>query len=218
MAKVEKNVRLIEIARNLENVPWCDEYEKIISGMNYDWMVPELASGRHKARILQMQYNNCLSVDSTPESVTAEKDKILRKLLGKVGRDSYIESLLVEYGCNISVGDRFFANYNLTILDCSLVIIGDRVMVGPNVSIYTATHDTSITSRRADINYALDVSIGNDCWIGGNVIILPGVHIGEGCTIGAGSVVTKSIPAYSVAVGNPARVIKQVEKPTEDEY
>jgi acetyltransferase-like isoleucine patch superfamily enzyme len=85
-------------------------------------------------------------------------------------------------------------------------------MFGPNVSILSATHQTDVQSRRDGIEFALPVSIGDDCWIGGNVSILPGVKIGNGCTIGAGSVVTKSIPAYSVAVGSPARVIRKVEE------
>jgi acetyltransferase-like isoleucine patch superfamily enzyme len=98
-----------------------------------------------------------------------------------------------------------------TILDCALVTIGDRVLFGPNVSIYTATHETDIQSRRDNIEYAKPITIGNDCWIGGNVVVLPGVNIGKGCTIGSGSVVTKDIPDWSVAVGSPARVIKKVD-------
>lgn len=93
-----------------------------------------------------------------------------------------------------------------------MVEIGDRVMFGPNVSILSATHQTDVQSRRDGVEFALPVFIGNDCWIGGNVSILPGVTIGNGCTIGAGSVVTKSIPAFSVAVGSPARVIKKVQE------
>ena len=100
---------------------------------------------------------------------------------------------------------------SLTILDCALVTIGDRVMFGPNISIYTATHDTDVRSRQLQIELAFGVTIGDDCWIGGNVTILAGVNIGKGCTIGAGSTVTKDIPDWSVAVGVPARVVKKVE-------
>lgn len=117
---------------------------------------------------------------------------------------------MVDYGCNISFGDRFYANFNLTILDCGLVTIGDRVMCGPHVSIFAATHETEVQSRRDNIEYAKPVIIGDDCWIGGHVIILPGVTIGKGCTIAAGSIVTKDVPAWSVAMGSPAKVVKKV--------
>jgi acetyltransferase-like isoleucine patch superfamily enzyme len=96
------------------------------------------------------------------------------------------------------------------ILDCALVTIGNRVMFGPNVSIYAATHENEVESRRQNIEYARPVTIGDDCWVGGNVTIMPGVTIGKGCTIGSGSVVTKDIPEFSVAIGSPARVVKKV--------
>ena len=96
-------------------------------------------------------------------------------------------------------------------LDCSLIIIGDRVSFGPNVNILSATHETSVDSRRNGVEFAKEVIIGDDCWIGASVTILAGVNIGEGCTVGTGSVVTRHIPPFSVAVGSPARVIKQVE-------
>jgi acetyltransferase-like isoleucine patch superfamily enzyme len=104
----------------------------------------------------------------------------------------------------------FFANFNFTVLDCGLVTIGNTVLLGPNVSIMNATHETEVQSRRENIEYAKKVVIGDDCWIGGHVVILPGVTIGQGCTIAAGAVVTKDIPAWSVAMGVPARVVKKV--------
>jgi len=96
------------------------------------------------------------------------------------------------------------------VLDCGLVTIGDRVMIGRTVSIYSATHETEVQSRRENVEYTRPVTIGDDCWIGGHVVILPGVEIGKGCTIAAGSVVSKSIPPWSVAMGAPARVVKKV--------
>lgn len=105
---------------------------------------------------------------------------------------------------------------SFTVLDTSLVVIGDRVQFGPNVSIYTAGHDTSILSRRKFVEFGHPVFIGDDCWIGGNVTILPGVTIGEGCTIGAGSVVTKDIPPFSVAVGSPCKVRKTIQSAEEE--
>ena len=103
-------------------------------------------------------------------------------------------------------------NDSTVILDCSLVLIGHRVMFGPNVSIFAATHETEVSSRRENIEFARKVVIGDDCWIGGGTVILPGVTIGKGCTIGAGSVVSRDIPAWSVAMGSPARVVKKVQE------
>jgi len=100
---------------------------------------------------------------------------------------------------------------SLVILDCGMVTIGDRVMFGPFVSIFAATHETDVQSRRDGVEYAKSVTIGDDCWIGGNTTIMPGVTIGKGCTIGAGSVVTKDIPDFCVAIGTPAKVVKRVD-------
>ena len=144
-------------------------------------------------------------------TLVTERQKQLESFLGCVGKEVVIEPPFnVDYGCNLSIGDRLYANFNFTVLDSALVTIGDRAMIGPNVGIYCATHETEVESRRQNIEYAKEVTIGDDCWIGGNVVILPGVHIGQGCTIGASSVVTKDVPAWSVAVGSPARVVKKV--------
>lgn len=159
------------------------------------------------------KYNNYFPDDPEAdfESLTEVRKNMLKQFLGHVGDGVFIEpSLAVDYGCNIRLGDRFYSNFNLTILDCALVTIGDRVMFGPNVSILTATHETEVQSRRDDVEYAKPITIEDDCWIGGNVVILPGVIIGQGCTIAASSVVTKNIPAWSVAMGAPARVVKKV--------
>ncbi|CAD0025151.1 unnamed protein product [Aureobasidium pullulans] len=220
-----KNEAIIARARDLANVPWCEEYEKMISGMlncltlrllnnsSYNAFVPELLTGRFRARKLASQYNAPIPDEMTEDELMSKRAEILKKFFGSLGKNSCIEPPLnVDYGCNILVGDDFYSNFGLTILDCCLVEIGDRVMFGPNVSILSATHQTDVQSRRDGVEFALPVFIGDDCWIGGNVSILPGVTIGNGCTIGAGSVVTKSIPAFSVAVGSPARVIKKVQE------
>jgi acetyltransferase-like isoleucine patch superfamily enzyme len=151
--------------------------------------------------------------DLNIENITKRRAEMLKGFLGYVGDDEvFIEPpFRVDYGPNMSVGKRFYANFNLTVLDSAIVTIGDRVMIGPNVMISTATHETEVASRRACIEYAYPINIGDDCWIGGGVTILPGVTIGEGCTIGAGSIVTRDVPAWSVAVGSPARVVKKVQ-------
>jgi acetyltransferase-like isoleucine patch superfamily enzyme len=109
---------------------------------------------------------------------------MLKNILGNVDETAFIEPpFAIDYGCNISLGKRFYSNFNLTILDCSLVTIGDRCMFGPNVSIFAATHEVEVQSRRDDVEYGRPVTIGNDCWIGGHVVIMPGVTIGDGCTV-----------------------------------
>jgi acetyltransferase-like isoleucine patch superfamily enzyme len=144
--------------------------------------------------------------------LAAERLERLRRILGHAGSDIFIEPPFhIDYGCNISLGERFYANFNRTILDCSLVKIGDRCMFGPNVSIFAATHETEVQSRREEVEYGRPVTIGNDCWIGGHVVILPGVTIGKGVTVAASSVVTKDVEDWCVVMGSPARVVKRVE-------
>ncbi|KAL1966997.1 hypothetical protein VTN77DRAFT_3521 [Rasamsonia byssochlamydoides] len=211
MASTTKDAAAIEAARAFNNVPWCEDYEKMISGMLYNPVNPTLVLARMRAKRLTMKYNTHLPEDATPESLQADRDQILSQLLGRVGENCYIEPPFhVDYGCNVSIGRNVYANVNLTILDCALVTIGHRVMIGPSVSILAATHETEVQSRRDNIEYARPITIGNDCWIGGNVVLLAGVTIGNGSTIGAGAVVTKDIPPFSVAVGNPARVVRKV--------
>ncbi|RSM04455.1 hypothetical protein BHE90_003938 [Fusarium euwallaceae] len=213
MASTEKNATVIEAAKTLNNLPWCNEYEKMISGIAYDCLAPELVMARFQARKMMHKFNNYFPDDATPESLSAEYTKMLKKMLGKVGEETWIEPpMTVDYGCNVSVGERFYSNFGLVILDSALVTIGSRVMFGPSVTIITATHDTDVQSRRDMGEYAKGVTIGDDCWIGSNVIIMPGITIGRGTTIGAGSVVTKDIPEFSVAVGSPAKVIKKVKE------
>ncbi|KAK9242323.1 trimeric LpxA-like protein [Lipomyces tetrasporus] len=212
MARTAKNAEFIALAKTLTNTPWCDDYEKMISGMVYDSYVPELLAARLRARKLVKKYNEYLPDDATDESLAEDRDAILKELIGHVGKGASIDPpFRVDYGCNIIIGDGFYANFNMVILDCAIVTIGDRTKFGPGVSIFAATHPTAIQPRRDLTDYSKEVTIGKDCWIGGNTVILPGVTIGDGVTVGASSVVTKDIPSYSIAVGSPARVIKKVE-------
>lgn len=155
-------------------------------------------------RFLLQEYNSL-----APDNMD-RKNEILRTLLGKTGEKFYIEPpFRCDYGCNIELGENFYSNYNLTILDCNKVKIGDNVLFAPNVTITAAGHPIHPMSRKK-YEYGIPVTIGNDVWIGANVVICPGVTIGDGCVIGAGSVVTKDIPANTVAFGNPCRVYRQI--------
>lgn len=117
---------------------------------------------------------------------------------------------MCDYGYNIEIGENFYANTNLVILDAAKVRVGDNVFIAPHVGIYTAGHPLDIGQRNAGLEYARPITIGNNVWIGGHVVLLPGVSIGDNTTIGAGSVVTKNMPANVLAVGNPCRVIRPV--------
>ncbi|ODA79260.1 hypothetical protein RJ55_04853 [Drechmeria coniospora] len=212
MTETQMDEKAIEHAKTRSNVPWCDDYKKMISGMRYDAQVPELAEGRFEARKLMRKYNTHFPDDATLESLTADREEMLRQSFGRVGKSPFIEPPLnFDYGCNIAIGDNFYSNFNLVILDCGMVTIGNRVQFGPFVSIFAATHPTDVQARRDGAEHAGTVNIGDDCWIGGNTTIMPGVTIGKGCTIGAGSIVTRSIPDFSVAIGSPAKVVKTVE-------
>ena len=154
----------------------------------------------------------CFAFNQLPPSETEQRSALLRKLLGRSGKNCTILSpFWCDYGSQIEVGDNFFANHNLVILDGADVSIGDNVFIAPNVGIYTAGHPLDVEQRNAGLEYAYPIRIGNNVWIGGNVVILPGVSIGDGAVIGAGSVVTKDIPAHTVAVGNPCREIKKIK-------
>ena len=140
--------------------------------------------------------------------------KIAKELLGK-SEDVFIyPPFYCDYGTNIQVGKNFFANYNCTILDVAKVVIGDNCQLAPNVSIYTAGHPLHPDTRNTAYEYGIAVTIGDNVWVGGNTVICPGVHIGSNTVIGAGSVVTKDIPDWVVAAGNPCRVIRKI---TEDD-
>lgn len=161
----------------------------------------------------QMKFHelNRLSPDRSEE-----KNRILRELLGSYGDKISIDlPFYCDYGVNIHLGENFYSNYNLVILDCAEVHIGNNVMFGPNVSVYTAGHPIGHKSRLTGKEYALPVSIGDNVWVGGNAVILPGVTIGENSVIGAGSIVVKSIPSGVIAAGNPCKVIREVTE--EDE-
>ena len=182
------------------------EKEKMLAGLWYSAVDPQLLEELIATHDIIHQYNKI------PPSNTSERFSILQGLLGNIGDDNIIinQPFYCDYGKQISVGKRFFANFNFTVLDEAQVTIGDDCFIGPNVSIYTACHSTDPEERNSRREWAEPVSIGNNVWIGGSVTILPGVNIGNNVTIGAGSVVTKDIPDNVVAAGNPCRVIKNL--------
>ena len=144
--------------------------------------------------------------------------RIVKELLGKSEGAFINPPFYCDYGSHIEAGKNFFANYNCTIIDVAKVKIGDNCQMAPNVAIYTAGHPLHPVSRNSMYEYGISVSIGDNVWIGGNTVILPGVHIGSNTVIGAGSVVTKDIPDWVVAAGNPCRVIKQITEEDKKYY
>lgn len=183
------------------------EKDKMLAGKEYSAVDSELLNELLQTRVQLYEYNNL------HPSETQRMRSILKEMLGHIGDDEIIinQPFRCDYGKQISVGRRFFANFNFTVLDEAYVTIGDDCFIGPNVSIYTACHSIDPVERNSRREWAKPVSIGNNVWIGGSVTILPGVTIGNNVTIGAGSVVVSDIPSNTVAVGNPCRVIKTLE-------
>ena len=182
------------------------EKEKMLAGEYYSAVDPELISELNAVKDIIHEYNLL-----RPSDLERRREMLL-SLLGHVADDKVFinQPFYCDYGKQISVGRRFFANFNLTILDEAPVTFGDDCFIGPNVSIYTACHSTDPLERNSRREWAQPVSIGNNVWIGGSVVILPGVTIGDNVTIGAGSVVVHDIPSGSIAVGNPCRVVKSI--------
>ncbi|WP_373521217.1 sugar O-acetyltransferase [Aquiflexum sp.] len=181
------------------------EKQKMLSGDLYLASDPELASERLHARQMTKQLN-----DSNPDE-TELRESILQKLIGKKGKNFWIEPpFYCDYGYNISAGDDVFFNFNCVILDVTPVNFGSRVLVGPNVQFYAATHPTDFKVRGSLVEFGKPITIGDDVWIGGTTIICPGVTIGSRSIIGAGSVVTKDIPEDVLAAGNPCKVIRSL--------
>jgi acetyltransferase-like isoleucine patch superfamily enzyme len=178
------------------------EKEKMISGEPYMANDAQLTKDRKRAKVLCYQYNQQV------ENLNLE---ILSDLFGYPS-GAYLEPpFYCDYGYNIRHGANFYANHNLVVLDCAPVTIGDNVFIGPNVVLSTAGHPVEADIRSTGLEFAKPIRIGNDVWIGATVTIVPGVEIGDNVTIGAGSVVTRSIPSNSVAVGNPCRVIRSLD-------
>ena len=184
------------------------EIEKMMSGAPYD------ATGNTLLLdILQETQEMCREYNSLRPSQQEDKTALIKQILGKTGeRVKVIQPFFCDYGFNIEVGEDFFANTNMVILDEALVTFGSHVFIGPNCSFYTPCHPLDVATRNKGVEWSLPITLGDNVWLGGNVTVCPGVTIGSGSVIGAGSVVTHDIPAGVLAAGNPCRVIRTIEE------
>jgi maltose O-acetyltransferase len=186
------------------------EKEKQQAGELYDSSDRELFNERIKAKKLCFEYNAVECNDFQ------KRERILDRLVALKGENTVIEpNFFCDYGYNIVIGDNFYANHNLVILDCADIVFGNNVYIGPNCGFYAAEHPIDAKTRNKGLELAKPIKVGNDVWIGGNVSVIGGVTIGDNVVIGAGSVVIKDIPSNCVAAGNPCRplrVLDPVEK------
>ncbi|WP_408069650.1 sugar O-acetyltransferase [Butyrivibrio sp. JL13D10] len=190
-----------------------NQKERMLANLPYKAWMDGLGEERMETKKKIYKFNNL-----EPEKQD-EKNILIKDILGKTGENVNIEAPFhCDYGYNIEVGENFFANYNLVILDVARVKIGDNAQIAPNVSIYTAGHPIHPDSRNSGYEYGIDVTIGDNVWIGGNSCIMPGVTIGNNVVIGAGSVVTKDLPDNVIAVGNPCRIVRKITEEDQDYY
>ena len=181
------------------------EKQKMLAGLLYDPSDPELSSERQRARTLCHALN---ALD--PAEAAMQRNALLVNLFGSK-MDALITSpFFCDYGYNIKLGANVYFNFNCVVLDVVSVSIGNNVLFGPGVHIYTASHPMTVAERRLGLEFGVPVAIGDDVWVGGSVVICPGVSIGSGSVIGAGSVVTRDIPESVFAAGSPCRVIRKV--------
>lgn len=181
------------------------EKEKMLAGELYDPLDKQLSDERLRTRLLIKELND------SREDETEERVRILKELIPNAGDGLWLQPpFYCDYGSNMVVGERVFFNFNCVVLDVMQVTIGSRTMFGPNVQLYTATHPLNHIERSSGVEYAKPIAIGEDVWMGGSVVVCPGVTIGDRSVIGAGSVVTKDIPSDVFAAGNPCRVIRSL--------
>ena len=181
------------------------ERERMLSGQLYDAGDETLTAARGRAKRLTWRYHQ---LDPTDWD---SRTQILQELLGHLGEDSWIEPpCRCDYGTQISIGDHFFANYDCIFLDVAPITIGNRVMFGPRVCLYTAGHPLDAATRNTGLEFGKPIAIGDDVWLGGNVVVLPGVTIGAGTVVAAGSVVRRDLPPHVLAAGNPCQVLRPI--------
>lgn len=185
--------------------PARDEWERMLSGELYVADSPQQREANmHKRRLVQ-------AINTSAYDAFDERDRLFHELFGSLGRGAFLEPPFnCDYGCNIYIGDNFYANMDCIFLDVASITIGDHVFFGPRVGLYTPYHPIDAAVRVSGPEGARPITIGSDVWFGGNVVVGPGVTIGNDVVIGAGSVVVKDIPSHSVAVGNPCHVIREI--------
>lgn len=182
-----------------------DEREKMLNGELYNAEVDYLRADRCRCKLLCQEYNGL------PYDKFDERTALIKKIVGKTGAKFFIEQdFKCDYGYNIEIDENFYSNHNLVILDCAKVKFGKNVFIAPNCGFYTACHPLDAKTRNLGLEYAKPITVGDNVWIGGNVVVLAGVTIGDNSVIGAGSVVTKDIPENVVAAGNPCRILKNI--------
>jgi maltose O-acetyltransferase len=180
-------------------------YERMLAGDPYIADDRRIIEEQAAAHALMEAFN------ATPASEKEERTRLLSQLFGSVGQDAEVRApLFCDFGSHITIGDRTFVNFGLMALDVATIVIGDDCQIGPNVQLLTPTHPLDSEARRDKWEGAEPITIGDNVWLGGGVIVLPGVTIGQNSVIGAGAVVTGDVPAGALAVGNPARVIRRL--------
>lgn len=190
-----------------------NQQERMAAGLPYKPWLDGLPQARLAARKKVFAFNHLDPEDQ--EGAVA----ILKALFGRTGRELWVEAPIhCDFGYNVEVGENFYANYNLTILDVGKVRIGDNVLIAPNVSILTAGHPVHPQARNSGYEYGLDITIGDNVWIGAGAILLPGVTVGSNTVIGAGSVVSHDLPRNVIAAGNPCRVLREITGADRDCY
>lgn len=179
---------------------------------NGEWMYAGASDLPEIAQLLTDCADKCHELNLLKPSMREERDSLLRHILGSVGANLVVNPpFRCDFGFNIHIGNNLIANFNLTILDEAEVRIGDNVQIGPNCTLITITHALDAVERHSGLMRAKPITIGNNVWLASNVTVLPGVEIGDNTVIGAGSVVTKSIPADTLAVGNPCKPLRKIE-------
>lgn len=183
------------------------DFNNMINENLYNASQIDLVNMRQKAHTLMNQYNQTSFTDSK------QRTDFFKKWFGKVGKNCFIEpNFRCDYGINIEIGDNFYANFDCIILDCAKVTIGNNVMFGPRVNLFTAGHPLDAEIRNSGLEIAHPITIEDNVWLGGNVTVLPGVTISKNSVVGAGTVVTKDVPENSIVVGNPGRVIRSINE------
>lgn len=188
-------------------------WERLHAGLVYNDFDDDLFQRRVKAKKLFRAYN------ASDDDQVELREQLMGELFGSVGKRVWIEpDFKCEFGSNIHIGDDVYINFGCIILDCAKVTIGEHTLIGPNVGLYAANHSTDAEERINGGCYGKPISIGKNCWLGGDVKVVPGVTIGDGTIIGTGSIVTKDIPAGVIAVGNPCHVLRKITDADKTDY